>query len=244
MEIHPPRFRLMLPVIVRLILAVLLVLGGGCGRNDGAAGHPGEAAGEKQTNPAPIKLTEWSWLPASAANSAEVAAIPAGANLALFIPETQPRKTHSEAPGGIDENLNFVPTVRRSLVVDGGALVSKLGPITKNAHWGDWNEAWSDPSHKSRFGWGYCVTAGEVILPRSAFEHQPSNRYAQNAYEIQPFGDKFVLIRLDPAKAHRLCWLDGGGTTAAWIGSKAEVNGNVLERRADGWYLGTLRMSK
>ena len=175
-----------------------------------------------------------------------MAKIPPGTKLSLSIPETKPIKTHSEAPGGIDSELNFIPTAKKSLVVDGGALVSQLGPVTKTAQWGDWDEVWSDPLHKTRFGWGYCVTAGKVILPKDAFEHTPSDRYAQNALEIEAFGDQYVLVRVDSTRHHRLCWLEpsyGGGTTAGWIGSRAEVNGKVLERRADGWYQGRWRMS-
>jgi len=55
------------------------------------------------------------------------------------------------------------------------------------------------------------------------------------------------LIHLDPAKGHRLCFLMVGRIqlpTAGYIGTKAEVDSRVLERKADGWYLGSKRMSR
>lgn len=171
-------------------------------------------SGGNEINSPPAQLTKWSWLPPSTAHAAEVATIPPGAKLALFVPATRPIRTHSDALGGIDSDLNFIPTGKNSLVVDGGALVSQLGPITKTAEWGGWDEFWSDAAHKSRFGWGYCVTAGEVVFSRKVFEHPPSNRYARNAFDIEAFGDQYVLVRVDSAKFQHLCWLEpsyGGG---------------------------------
>ena len=90
------------------------------------------------------------------------------------------------------------------------------------------------------------MTAGELILPRSLFADPPTNIFVQNSFEIESFGDKYVLIHLDPAKSHRLCFLENDGAkipTAGYIGSKAEVGGTILERKVDGWYRGTTRMS-
>jgi hypothetical protein len=219
--------------VAALIIAILLL----CGCSHKA---------NEQPERAPAQLSKWSWLPSSEAHAAEVGRIPQGAKYSLYIPEETPLKTHSEAPGGIDSYLNFVPTVKKSLVVDGGTLVSELGPVRKTAKWGDWAEVWKDSSRSVRVGWGYCVTSGEIMLPRSVFEAPPPDKFVQNAFEIEPFGDGNVLIRLDPAKGHRLCFFEGDNgklATAGWVGSKAEVSGKVLERRADGWYSGALRMS-
>ena len=224
---------------VCLILPLFLC---GCSRTHGKTA----LSGEPQGNPTPSQLTAWSWLPPSSAHAAELATIPAGAALALTIPKDHPISTHSEAPGGIDSQLNFVPTVKKSLIVDGGSLISQLGPVKKTAQWGDWGVVWSDAQHNSRAGWGYCLTAGDLILPRPAFEHPPGDRFAQNFFTIEPYGDHYVLLHFNPARGQRVCWLGSpfsGGPTAAWVGSKAEINGQILERHADGWYAGPWRMS-
>lgn len=45
----------------------------------------------------------------------------------------------------------------------------------------------------------------------------------------------------------RLCFLRQRGRqipTAGYMGTKAEGNGKILERKADGWYNGTARVSE
>ena len=195
---------------------------------------------------APAKLTKWSWLPASDAHAAEVATLAPDVEVHYLIPENAPLKMHSDAPGGIDTFGNFIPREKKSIVVDGGLLVSQFGASKKTAQWGDWSEVWTDASHRQRAGWGYCLTSGEILLPRAALEKPPAGLFVQNTFVIESFGDRHVLITLDRAKGHRLCFLETDHSrvqTAGFLGSKAEVRGNALVRQSDGWYFGTKRMS-
>jgi len=205
--------------------------------------------GNLQSERAPTNLSKWSWLPPSDTHDPDLDKVPLGAEVRFYVPAEAPLTTHCVACK-IDTNLNAVPTVKGSLVVDGGALVSQLGSISVTARWGDWDIVWADHARTARVGWGYCLTSGNIILPREVFENPPPDRFVQNAFQIEPFGLGNVLIGLDPAKGNRLCFLGNpptagsmGSPTAGWIGSKAEVNGRVLERKADGWYSGATRMS-
>jgi hypothetical protein len=119
--------------------------------------------------------------------------------------------------------------------------------VERKANWGDWDFVYADSGLKQSAGWGNALTSGELILPRELFLNIPTDKFVQNSFEIESFGERFVLIRLDPAKGHKLVFLKSGGAqtpTAGYVGSKAEVGGKVLERKADGWYSGTTRLSK
>lgn len=203
---------------------------------------------ESPEDRAPAELTAWSWLLSSDEHDLLLDKVPEGAKVAFSIPRDSPLKTHSEGPGGIDTHGNFVPREKNSLVVDGGALESRLGPILRRATWGDWDEVWTDELRTRRSGWGYSLTQGEILLPRSSFESPPPDIHVANLFEIEPFGEGHVLVRLDPAKGHRLCFLEAAGgsrtSTAGFIGSRAIVDGVILERRIDGWYRGETRMSR
>jgi hypothetical protein len=193
-------------------------------------------------------LDEWSWLPTTAAYDEEVSKIPKDAAISFTIPENEPVLTDSGGGwGGISSSGEFVPRDKKSYFVRGGALVSMVGPVKRKAKWGDWDFAYADADLKQHAGWGNALTSGEVILPRSQFLNIPADKFVQNSFEIESFGDRFVLIRLDPAKGHKLVFLKSGDSqipTAGYIGSKAEVGGEILERKSDGWYAGTIRRSK
>jgi hypothetical protein len=164
----------------------------------------------------------------------------------MEIPDAAPLTAHSETLGGLDERAGVVPKHRKSIVVDGGLLVSRLGPVEKTARWGDWDTVWSDESRTVAAGWGYCLMSGDVLIPRRLMEDPPPGRFVQNVYEIEAFGETSVLVHIDPARGHRVCFMEtpeGKRFTAGYTGAKAETGGRVLERKADGWYLGTTRMS-
>lgn len=197
---------------------------------------------------APSVLDKWSWLPASHAHDAEAARIPKDAVSSFFIPPDDPLTTGSEGGwGGIDTFGNFTPTDRKSYVVKGGSVVSQLGPVERKAKFGDWDVFYADAGRQKRAGWGNCLTSGEVLLPREAFADPAPDLYGQNSFAIETFGPTYLLIRLDPARKHKLCFLERGGgqaLTAGILGSKADVGGRVLERRIDGWYDGDVRYSR
>lgn len=196
---------------------------------------------------APAVLDKWSWLPVTHTHDAEAARIPRDAALSLFIPKDDPLEAGSDGGwGGIDTFGNFTPTDRKSYVVKGGSLVSKIGPIERRAKFGDWDVLYSDAARTQRAGWGNCLTSGEILVPRETFADPSADLYAQNSFAIETFGPTYLLVRLDPARKHKLCFLEQGGgqmLTAGVLGSKAEVGTRVLERRADGWYAGDVRFS-
>jgi hypothetical protein len=192
------------------------------------------------------KVDKWSWLPKTTKHDAALAQVPKDAEIDLTIPKDEPL----EAGGGlfkIDERGNPIMPDDDSYVVKGGALVSKLGAIEKKAMWGGWDFIYADSARTQKVAFGNSLTSGEVLLPRELLLDPPTNRIVQNAFEIESFGDKYVLIRLNQAKGHRLCFMQDGRAkipTAGYIGSKAEVDGKVLERKADGWYSGTTKLSE
>jgi hypothetical protein len=221
-------------VVLTIVTALLLT---GC---KGSA-PPGESEQVADT-----KLNEWSWLPSSNKHEAEIAQIPKDAEFDLFIPKNEALVTKSAGWGRINTYLSFIPTDKESYLVSSGALVSRLGKIEKKAKWGDWDFLF-DTAGKDHVGWGYSLTSGDILLPRTAFASPPADASVQNSFEIEAFGDSYALIHLDPAKGHRLCFLKFGRIqlpTAGYIGTKAEVDGRVLERKTDGWYLGSKRMSQ
>jgi hypothetical protein len=196
---------------------------------------------------APATLDKWSWLPKTTAHDLEAAGIPADARLRHYIPEDDPIDAGSDGGwGGIDTFGNFVPKDRDSYVVKGGSLVSSIGGIERRAKFSDWDVIYADADRKQRAGWGHCLTSGELIVERQAFPDPPANLYVQNHFAIETFGPTLLLITLDPARKHKLCFMESGGgqpITAGFVGSKADVADIELERRADGWYSGTTRYS-
>lgn len=216
-------------LLLPLVAALLLTACKGSGPQDRAS------------ESAEVKLDEWSWLPNSNRHDAELAQIPRDAELELMIPKEQPLTAKSSGWGKVRTGFEFVPTDNKSYAVSGGALLSRLGGIEKKATWGDWDFVYGSARKEQTPmpQWGYTITSGEILLPRSVFVSPPTDAYVENSFEIEAFGDSYVLIHLDPAKGHRLCFLQVGRSqlpTAGFIGTKAEVNGKTLERRADGWY--------
>jgi ankyrin repeat protein len=219
------------------VLAVSL-FAPGCSKSSGSD-HPSRSASRKPET----RLDDWSWLPGTGKHDSEVALIPKDSPVQFSIPENEPLKTDSGGGwGGISSDGEFVPRDKKSYFVRGGALVSKVGPVERKAKWGDWDFVYSDAELKKHAAWGNALTSGELILPRIVFLNVPTNKFVQNSFEIESFGNRFVLIRLDPAKGHKLVFLKNGNSliaTAGYIGSKAEVGGKILERKPAGWYAGT-----
>ena len=156
------------------------------------------------------------------------------------IPHDEP--LDSKGTGKIDTYGNFTPIDKKSYQITGGALVSTLGTIKKKAKFKDWDFVYEDTTRTKKGGWGPLLVHGEMIVPKSLFSSQLSY-VSQNSFEAESFGEKYVLIRLDSTKGHRLCFWelpDGSRfATVGIIGTKVEVGGNIVERKADGWYLGT-----
>jgi hypothetical protein len=219
---------------ITIIAAFAVIVLSGCGRSDSTTTKADTKVSEQ-------KLDKSSWLPKTSKHDAEVAQIPKNTQILFFIPKDEPLDAESVGYGmKIDPYFNMTPIDKKSYIVKGGALVSKLGPIEKKAKWGDWDFVYEDASHTKKAGWGECLTSGEILLPRNWCEEAPpTNFIVQNSFEIESFGDDYVLIHLDPTKGHRLCFIRSGvsqAPTAGYIGSKAEVDGKTLERKADGWY--------
>jgi hypothetical protein len=217
----------------------------GCGQST----PPSQSSQGADSKVSKHKLDQWSWLPKTTKHDAEIAQIPPNAEIGFSIPKDEPLDAESVGFGmRVDPYGNMTPVDKGSYVVKGGALVSKLGSIEKKAKWGDWDFVYEDASHTKKAGWGPSLTSGEILLPRKWFLDPPTDRFVQNSFEIESFGDDYVLIHLDPTKGHRLCFMKIGSSnkqqTAAFIGSKAEVNGKVFERKADGWYSGNTRLSE
>lgn len=77
------------------------------------------------------------------------------------------------------------------------------------------------------------------------FQGQPTDMYVENRYEAEDFGDRHILVRLDPTKSHRVCIVRSGSgffPTVGFVGSKAELQGVVIERQKDGWYQGSRKI--
>ena len=225
------------------LVLTLALFAAGCSRSSGP-----ENAGQGTVAKSAMQLDEWSWLPMTPTHDEEVSKIPKDAAINFSIPENEPVRTDSGGGwGGISSSGEFVPRDKKSYFVRGGALVSMVGPVKRKAKWGDWDFVYADADLKQHAGWGNALTSGELILPRNQFLNIPADKFVQNSFEIESFGDRFVLIRLDPAKGHKLVFLKSGDSqipTAGYIGSKAEVGGEILERKSDGWYAGTTRRSK
>jgi hypothetical protein len=228
---------------VKLIVLFVAIAAFLTGCNSTAPGHSGEAsnAGIPET-----KLDEWSWLSGPNKLDADLAQIPKDSDFEILIPKEDPLNSKSVGWGKINSLYNFIPTDEKSYVVLGGSLVTRIGSFEKKAKWGSWDFVY-DATDKEKTAWGPDLTSGEILLPRSAFLSSPADASVENSFEIEASGSYYVLLRLDPTKHHHLCFLNVGRfqiPTVGYIGSRAEMNGQVLERKADGWYFGASRMSK
>ena len=191
--------------------------------------------------------SKWSWLPKAPQNDAEAATIPSGSDPSYELLKEDPLGFKGITK--LTSSFGSYPADRTSFSITGGTLATTVGGVSRKAKMRDWDYLYEDAAFlKSTIEWGPCATDGELLLPRSAFENTPTDRYASNYFAAEAFGDRFVLVKLDPAKGHRLLIQglgsgEGANFTAGYIGSKVQVGNRVLERKADGWYQGKKKVS-
>ena len=153
------------------------------------------------------KFEDLSWLPRTGKNDAAAQSIasPEDAQIRYYIPKEDPLNAGSDGGWGkIDTYGNFIPTDKSSYKVRGGSLVSEIGSIKKRAKFGDWDFVYEDSAHTKQAGWGHCLTSGEILVDRFLFDKElvkeirniPSDWYVQNLFEVEDFGEHFVLIKL------------------------------------------------
>jgi len=142
-------------------------------------------------------------------------------------------------PGGRVGDGQFlgVLPVPREFHVSPGRVITRAGPVEMTAEFDDWDYLWQGDKP---VGWMVALTSGRLVIPRwLLLEAQPGFR-TMNSFAVQDYGPHFILITLDRARKHRLGILqDSGGTwriSAGTVGSKADVNGEIVVRQADGWY--------
>jgi len=193
----------------------------------------------------------------------EAMQIAAGTKSKIEIPEGNP-----VIYDGIEETMggSFVPK-KGNFRVKSGQLKSGIGPLEKSADFTSWEYIYKDSTKKEIIGWGPCVTGGEVLVSNIFIKSVPADRYVENIFEAEDYGNDCTLIKLDPAKGHKLCLfldlrlpysvngleksvMDGklSGrcaedkspddiliSTAGYIGTKAEIQGVLYERKSKGW---------
>jgi hypothetical protein len=129
-----------------------------------------------------------------------------------------------------------------------GTVKSRLGSTVREARFGAFGDIFSDPVMTKHISDAYLLTSGEILLPVSElFNEPPHSAYVQNRFDIIDFGPRYVLLNLDPAKKHQLAFIpgeDGFIGTTYWLGTKAEFQNNIVERKEDGWYAGTLKLKE
>lgn len=161
--------------------------------------------------------------------------LPAGASVSYQIPQSDPLTTQGD--GGMDFNGNFVP--KEGYKVTGGALNSVLGESTYIAKFGDWAKGYSNSQKTEELGWGHCLTSGEFVVARQTMQEPPIQGNIDNYFACESLNTDLLLIKLDPAKGHRLCFVqrDGGQIfTPGFSGTKVDYNGAVVVKMDDGWY--------
>jgi len=178
------------------------------------------------------------WPPCTGKNDQEAATIPTGA------------KSYAAGAGEIRYGGSLVLSnsgngimlpIEKEFEINSGTFVSGIGTIQRKASFTDWAYIYKDQSRQEKVNWGPCLTQGEIVFPISIFENAPDNMFVENHFEAEDFGKKHILIRLNPAKDHRLCMIfarDGLHTTAGYMGTKMELAGKTVERGKDGWYQG------
>lgn len=174
------------------------------------------------------------WPPRTSKHDIEAARLPANTQVMLEFSKTDPLK--QEGMTDIDENFNTTPQEGSYRV--SGTIISKIGTIQKEARITDWTFIRRYPQNEKTKVWGYYVTSGEMLIPKSSLMKASPEMQVSNLFECEDFGENFILIKLDPAKGHKLCLLVARGITitAGFIGSKVNVEGLMIERKSDGWY--------
>ncbi|MBN1587625.1 MAG: hypothetical protein JW937_09415 [Candidatus Omnitrophica bacterium] len=185
-----------------------------------------------------------SWPPATGVNDELAARIPEDAQLIGGIAEDDPLSQEGMSVLGADGN--FWPQ-KGEMRITGGSMRTQVGEFEKRAKFTDWDFVYKDKNQTEKLAWGATLTSGDLLLPVEFLTQAPEGIYAENRFEVQDFGDKFVLVHLDPAKGHRVCVLSGGSNmypTIGAVGSVAELDGVAVTRREDGWYQGSRKVSE
>ena len=202
---------------------------------------------EVQTAEFATPVDNASWLPETSRYDEEAAHIPEGARLTTMIPEDEPISEQASNMR-LGSSFEMYPDDKTSIVIKGGALVSKVGDIEKRALFRSWDYLYEDAKFtKPLKKWGPSLTSGQLLVERDSFKSSFEGVYAQNSFIAEPFGKRFVLVTLDPAKGHRLCYLrtrEGNVFTGGLAGTRAEVGGMIIEKGAKGWHLAEAETSK
>jgi hypothetical protein len=182
------------------------------------------------------------WPPRSGEHDTEAASIPDQAQPQIGVPRDDPISYSGMQTPGPDGQ--FWP-LRGSFMITGGSYQCKVADIEKRAKLTDWAYVYKDDTRTEKAGWAICATSGQMLLPKALFLNPREGLYAENHYVAEDFGEKYILVRLDPAKGHRVCILANGYfPTVGCLGSKVDVGGITIERRKDGWYSGTRRVDE
>ena len=143
---------------------------------------------------------------------------------------------------------NVSPKEKKDFQITGGSIITKLGAIEKRAKYGEIEFVYQDAALTQKSDrWAFCLTSGEIILPRSIFIDPPKDRFTPNSFSILPINEGYVLLSIDPAKSQRVCMLenaDGSAyPTVGFNGTTVAYANKQYERKSDGWYEGQNKVS-
>ena len=158
-----------------------------------------------------------------------------GGAVAYSIPASDPLKLSGS--GGIGPDGGVLPG--KKYKVTGGSLISKVGAKQYTAKFGDWAWSYSDQAKVKKLGWGYCLVSGELAVYSKQMQKPPIQGFVGNSFSCRLLNKKIIVIKLDPKKGHRFCFLKKNRSnvfTQGFSGTSVIHNGHVLVRRKDGWY--------
>ena len=188
--------------------------------------------------------------PRSGKNDAAATDLTSNSRLEAQIPDDDPLRPEGETQprggawgeGGIF--LSMIP-VEGKFKITGGTFETYIGNIRKRAKFTDWDRVYRDGT-KDIIAWAAMLTEGEILIPKVLISHTPRTLAIKNHYALEDFGPHFFLIRLDPAKRHRLGLFRGDNgqwnITSDYIGGLVDVNQRTIERKQDGWYEGSQKL--
>jgi len=191
-----------------------------------------------------ISSSKIKWPPQTGKNDSLFATIPSDAELNISIPEDDPINFSGTEELGSDGK--FLPR-KGSYFITGGSLVTELGQIKKIAKFNGWDYVYNDEKHKDIYHWGPCLVHGELLIPSKLFSNQTSDLFVNNYYECEDFGEKYILVKLDSTKNHKIVVISKRGgfmITVGLPGSKAQVENVIFQRKIDGWYVDENKVSE
>jgi hypothetical protein len=177
------------------------------------------------------------WPPRTHVHDQEAAKIPMLANGIVM---RTPRKITWSGPGTFDADGNLTPGPG----FQGSTLVSSIGPIERRASLRGEAMVILDTTKKKLIQRAdLCLFLGEVLITKDQLLNRGESGYVENRFSVEDFGDNLFIVKLDPSKKHRLCILPDGTVTAGFAGAKIDYQGVVVERKADGWYVGNSKLA-